>query len=262
MAKDVPNNQTPSIELNSTLQSATNLNSVRRHKREISPYEERSKSNTSKINSYEELNERSKSKRALKIASTRSRTREIGNPSPQVYSYRHKKPNKPNKYSNIVIEKSKRDRNILNDFKSFIQSGNSELSQRRESSRYNLPKQPASKTQLGKVASLLTRNIPMSIGKSVGVDNKTNKSSIIAERPMKFRKSTPRLEFLNKDRTPPRPKDQMKFALMDSSLGLTPDPVPRSKRKIFDKSSGVYGNFSVMDSLDKSIGMLNKNRNR
>ncbi|CAI2370298.1 unnamed protein product [Moneuplotes crassus] len=262
--QNMHNNQTISKEINNLPKTSK---SVRKTKRQISPYEERSKNEMSKVSSYEDLNNANKSRRINILPTSRrnvSNTIEI--PSSKHYSrvdQIYPKTTKANNYSQIIVDKPTEDKALMSEFKNFVQSGSPKYSKDSESRRYFKPNHaPTSRNKFEKDISKAFKNIQKPLDKQINSSISKNKSVIIPEKPIKFKKTSTKLNFLLKERAPSKPIDQVQFSLIDTSFGSAHDPFPRSKRKILDKSSGVYGNFAVMDTLDENLALLEKNKNK
>lgn len=241
-------------------------------RRNISPYEARLKNSMSNVSSYQDLqNQCARGKMEViptsrrNIAKTIETSEKRGNErdlQPPLGFDKHKK-----EEGNIIIRKTKKDEKVLNDFKNFIKSGSPKFSKSNakniSSGRYTRRAQPISRLHLNKSQLRGTRNFKNPLDTNPNLNNRTNEmnnSANLGQRP-KIRKSI-NMNFLLKDRSARKPKDQIQMSLLDPSFESRPDNFTKSKRKIFDKSSGVYGNFAVLNSLEKELGKFEDRKNR
>lgn len=161
-------------------------------------------------------------------------------------------------------------RSILNDFKSFTKSINkSEVYEKSEASNPLFSDRNAKKSALIlQQRNILNNTYRNEIPKQVYDNSKATYANIrksidYGQRPSKYRNNQNLVNrTLETEHSPPSSNSQILYSMKAEKIGQqSVSPFTRSKRMIFEKSSGVYGNFSAMGKLDKALKELEERKN-
>lgn len=69
------------------------------------------------------------------------------------------------------------------------------------------------------------------------------------------------MKSASEDYKPPTRRTEKLFSLKANNRDNA-IPLSKTKRKVFEKSSGVYGNFVALGSIDRNLKLLEDSKNR
>ena len=245
--------------------NVTNLPSRRGH---ITPYENKNNLRVSRANSYERIGtSKSSIRRINKDENSRSmlnnlssvKNRDVQNLSVKSSLQTQGKYNKKIIFSQ---PKEKENSEILKEYKNFIRSGSSNFRNMNDSQRYSRrivnKTTPFGKNNHTKVS----RNDRYVNLTQIEKEDIVNKSADIGQRPSKYRDLFNKNLNKTSNEVIHNTSKRSLFKIRQNFKDPNPIPLTKSRRKILEKSSGVYGNFPNLKSLDKSLKLLEDNKNQ